>query len=300
MRICEYTFIYSAFEILRSKLWIMEEIIVSQGWLYVSVISALSFQAVNKSVALVLPAPRKFQDQWKKVWLWENICTSFVHSFLSALLTVYSIYKTPSMLKDMIDSWNILAYYTLALSIGYFIYDFINLIINDREKGLCIMIHHVLVIFIFYITVSNKKYIPFALCALLMEINSVFLHTRRLMHMSDINPKGLAFRMNCILLTTTFVIFRLILCAWMIHFFVMNGHTVSQLHLGFGIFGLCIVIPQNLLLLNQVWLSDAKRNTQLSQAEKEKLAVRDNNANNLNGLEKLKHFLQMTIARSAE
>lgn len=155
-------------------------------------------------------------------------------------------------------------------------------------------------IFIFYIAVSNKKYIPFALCALLMEVNSVFLHTRRLMHMSDVNPKGLAFRINRVLLTTTFVVFRLVLCAWMINFMVINGPTVSQLHLCFGICGLCIVIPQNLLLLNQVWLSDAKRNIQLSQAEKEKLVARDHNANNTNGLEKLKHFLQMTIARSAE
>jgi hypothetical protein len=149
--------------------------------------------------------------------------------------------------------------------------------------------------------VTNKKYIPFAVCALLMEINSVFLHTRRLMHMCDVNPKGMAFKANRMLLTLTFIIFRLVVCGWMVNFMVMNRHVVRSLHLFFGFCGICIVVPQNLFLLNQVWLSDQKRNKQLSQAEKEKEILRNNNVNNTtNGLEKLKHFLQMTIARSAE
>ena len=279
----------------------MEEDALTPSWLYITILSALCFKIVNKSAVLILPPPQKFRDQWKKVWLWENICTSWVHSLLSASLAVYSLYQTPSMLNDMISSWSGLAYCTLSVSIGYFVYDLINLIINDRQKGLCIMIHHVLVIFIFYITVTNKKYVPFALSALLMEINSVFLHTRRLMHMSDVNPQGMAFQINRILLTVTFVIFRLVVCGWMVNFIVMNRHVVRQLHLFFGICGMCIVIPQNLLLLNQVWLSDKKRNKQLSQAEKEKEVIRNNNASTTtNTLEKLKHFLQMTIARGAE
>ena len=155
-------------------------------------------------------------------------------------------------------------------------------------------------IFIFYVTLSNKKYIPFAICALLMEINSVFLHVRRLMHMSDCNPKGPLFTINRFLLTVTFVIFRLVVCGWMVHFLVVHRNIVNQLHLSFGVGGMCIVIPQNLLLLNQVWMSDAKRNKQISGAEKEKETARDYNANNMNGLGKLKQFLQMTIARSAE
>lgn len=134
-----------------------------------------------------------------------------------------------------------------------------------------------------------------------MEVNSVFLHNRRLMHMSDCDPEGMVFKVNSILLTITFVIFRLVACGWMVNFFVMFRHTVNRTHLMIGVFGLCIVIPQNLLLLNQVWLSDAKRKKQLSQAEKEKAAfVRDYNANNTNGLGKLKQFLQMTIDRTTE
>jgi hypothetical protein len=87
----------------------------------------------------------------------------------------------------------------------------------------------------------------------------------------------------------------------MINFIVMNRHSVDQSHLFFSFCGMCIVVPQNLLLLNQVWLSDAKRNRQLSQAEKEKEMARDHNANNAtDSLGKLKQFLQMAITRSAE
>jgi hypothetical protein len=67
----------------------MEEHGLTPGWLYVSVISALSFKVVNKSVVLVLPPPQKFRDQWRKVWLWESICTALVYSFLSAALSLY-------------------------------------------------------------------------------------------------------------------------------------------------------------------------------------------------------------------
>jgi succinate dehydrogenase hydrophobic anchor subunit len=67
----------------------MEENGLPPSWLYITIISALSFKVVNRSAASVLPPPQKFRDQWKKVWLWENICTSFVHSVVSAALAVY-------------------------------------------------------------------------------------------------------------------------------------------------------------------------------------------------------------------
>lgn len=132
-----------------------------------------------------------------------------------------------------------------------------------------------------------------------MEINSVFLHTRRLMNMCDVNPKGVAFTVNRIILTITFVIFRLVTCGWMVNFIAINYLAVSSFHLACGVFGLCVVIPQNLMLLAQVWISDAKfTKRQLSGAEAEK--DRDRNANYANGVGKLKQFLQMTVARSAE
>ncbi|XP_046840014.1 TLC domain-containing protein 2-like [Xenia sp. Carnegie-2017] len=276
----------------------MENLSFHVNWFKICIFSAICFILVNKYVVLLFPAPPKFIDKWKKIWLWKNILTSFIHSCLSSALAFYSLYSSPAMLKDMLYTWNSLAYCTLSLSMGYFVYDLMNLIINDLGRGLCVIIHHILVIFIFYLSVSHKKYIPFALCALLMEINSIFLHSRRLLNMTDADPDGLALKVNRILLTVTFVIFRLVACSWMVTFIVAQRHFISQLHFQFGILGMSVVIPQNMFLLKQVWTSDAKRMKQLSQTEIEK--AKEQNVNNNSRLAKVKQFLQMTIDRSAE
>lgn len=116
--------------------------------------------------------------------------------------------------------------------------------------------------------------------------------------MTDADPDGLALKVNRILLTVTFVIFRLVACSWMVTFIVAQRHFISQLHFQFGILGMSVVIPQNMFLLKQVWTSDAKRMKQLSQTEIEK--AKEQNVNNNSRLAKMKQFLQMTIDRSAE
>ena len=151
------------------------------------------------------------------------------------------------------------------------------------------------VVFAFVISLLNKKYIPFGLVALLMEINSVFLHSRRLMRMSGVKPSNKLYKINAIILVITFIIFRLVTCGWMLNFLISHRNDVPTLHFAVGTFGMCVLTPQNIFLLKQVWTSDAKH----EEKEKGKDAQKEYHASP-NSIAAFKQFLKMTIASATE
>ena len=130
-----------------------------------------------------------------------------------------------------------------------------------------------------------------------MEINSVFLHSRRLLRMSDVSLASLPYKINAILLIVTFVIFRLLTCGWMLNFLVLNRLKVPTMHFAFGTCGMCVLMPQNIFLLKQVWRNDSKSINAERQQENEIGSEKDVNANRMT---KFKQFLQTTIAHGSE
>lgn len=131
----------------------------------------------------------------------------------------------------------------------------------------------------------------------------MFLHARRLMRMCDFDPNGVAFKINKVLLTVTFVIFRLVVLGWVIICLAVNQHAMSRFAFAIGFSAMCVATLQNLILLNQVWSSDAKHSSQLSQARKETVdAVKDYNENGKkkNNVAKLKQILELTSACAVE
>ena len=150
----------------------------------------------------------------------------------------------------------------------------------------------------FVVCVAGQRFIPFAIFALLVEINSLFLHTRRLMRMRGVDPNGVTFRTNRIFLIVTFVIFRLIVCGWLGLCMLVDRHELGPFPFAVGFGGMCISMAQNVVMLNQLRTSDAKRIKQPRPAEKETGSPRwDYNANS--SLGGLKQFLQMTNACNA-
>lgn len=142
----------------------------------------------------------------------------------------------------------------------------------------------------------GNKLLPFAIFALLVEVNSIFLHTRRLMRMSKFDPNGVAFKINRVLLVITFISFRFVSCVWVTIRLVINRHAINRFTFAFGFGGLCIAIVQNFFLLQQLWSSDVKSsNDHVSQTQNRKTAIeRDYNANERNDSEDLKDILRMT------
>ena len=134
----------------------------------------------------------------------------------------------------------------------------------------------------FLVCVIGDKLMPFAIFSLLVEVNSVFLHARRLMRMTEFNPNGIAYKTNKVLLFITFIIFRFVSVGWVILCLLKYRHVIHQFAFAVGFSGTTIATLQNVFLLHQVWSSEAKWNDKkhLSHAENGKIAVEmDKNAN---------------------
>jgi hypothetical protein len=85
------------------------------------------------------------------------------------------------MVDDPLSHINNFNYALIALSVGYFLWDFIDCLQNSKSSTFAILIHHVIVIsFLFHILYHTRN-IGYGLLALSLEINSVFLHARRLL-----------------------------------------------------------------------------------------------------------------------
>ena len=111
----------------------------------------------------------------------------------------------------------------------------------------------------FFIAVFNKAYIAFAVCSLLMEVNSVFLHSRRLMCFHGVSKKSLLYQVNGIMLLLTFINFRFLTSAWMTNYVIQHRSMVPFLHFLFSTVGMAIVTVLNIQIFMTLWRADFKR-----------------------------------------
>ncbi|KAJ3589843.1 hypothetical protein NHX12_010684 [Muraenolepis orangiensis] len=84
----------------------------------------------------------------------------------------------------------------------------------------CVLLHHSLVISCFSLAVSSRLYVGFAVLSLLVEINTVFLHTRQLLLLAS--RRAVAYRVTSLLNLATFLVFRVFTLGWMTHW--LDGH----------------------------------------------------------------------------
>jgi len=105
-----------------------------------------------------------------------------------------------------------------TFSMAYFAYDTTDLLRHESSRWTReLLMHHAATITAFGSAVLSRKFVPFALWALLMEVNSVFLHLRTLMQISEHSirlPK--AFSVIRIINILTFIVFRFLVQLWQI------------------------------------------------------------------------------------
>ena len=127
---------------------------------------------------------------------YNNIATSLVHSAITGIGSLYVFYADPALSQDLIHHYNEFSFRLSQLSLGYFVYDAYDCArINQfrlRYAGIvldCITdfsafpemaLHHVVVLACFGASVSRKMFLGLTMVAMLMEVNSVFLHSRTL------------------------------------------------------------------------------------------------------------------------
>lgn len=103
------------------------------------------------------------------------------------------------------------------MSFGYILHDLVDLLINERSVRIIeLLFHHVVVITAFMTTLVTQKFLAVVVFGLLMEINSIFLHSRSLMNLYRQPKKSVSFKMIALLNITTFMVFRMAVSVYLL------------------------------------------------------------------------------------
>lgn len=103
----------------------------------------------------------------------NNLVTQTIYDF-----TMSFVYEDP--IYDSLPGY----YYFFPISVGYFIYDFFALYIWHRLlpwNSVELIAHHAVCIIGGFISIQYKQCQPYLFIGLIAEVNTVFLHTRKLM-----------------------------------------------------------------------------------------------------------------------
>ncbi|KAM3616297.1 uncharacterized protein V6R79_015674 [Siganus canaliculatus] len=205
----------------------------------------------------------------RNAWKWRNISASFVHSFITAIWAVLCFFLHPQMAEDLIETHSVFSHALVSFSIGYFIYDFFDMLLNQKlTQSWELLFHHLVVITCFGLSVLSCRYVGFSVVALLVEINSVFLHLRQMLRMASI-AKGTLYRVNSIVNLGTYVVFRINTLAWMTRWLVLNRDNVPLVAYTLGSVGMAIMTAMNIVLFCRLLRSDFLKSSN-REAKKDK------------------------------
>ncbi|XP_042883062.1 TLC domain-containing protein 2-like [Penaeus japonicus] len=70
-------------------------------------------------------------------------------------------------------------------------------------------------------------FVGYAVVALFVEVNSIFLHIRQLFNITGIDKNEPKYRLNSMLNISTFVIFRIAVLGWMTRWLVIHKDDLS-------------------------------------------------------------------------
>ncbi|XP_067010877.2 TLC domain-containing protein 2-like [Anabrus simplex] len=216
--------------------------------------------------------PRTAKQNVKQEWKWRNTVNSLIHSLITGLWSCLCFWETPEVREDLISTYTVSAHGVISLSTGYFAYDLADMLLNHRKRSSYeLMIHHVLVIICFGLSVSTRYYIGYGLVALLVEVNSVFLHIRQLLLIHSVSKTGLLYRFNSFLNLGTFLVFRILTLGWMFRWLVLHKEELTGTAFTTGIVSLSIIMVMNIVLFMRVMNGDYVRRPARQGATKQVL-----------------------------
>ncbi|VDM98365.1 unnamed protein product [Thelazia callipaeda] len=159
---------------------------------------------------LVVPPNRR--------WRISNESVSLGHSVVSGFWALYAIIVYPKLIEDMVCYKNTMAHYLLIMSTGYLIHDLIDLLINEQSLRIIeLLFHHVIVLLAFTTNYTTGKFLGVVICGLLMELNSIFLHSRSMLNLYRVDKSSTPFRIVALLNIVTFIVFRIAISAYLLY-----------------------------------------------------------------------------------
>jgi len=186
-----------------------------------------------------------------------NLVISTTHAFISAIWSLYCFYTDSDVVSDIINHSTVSTYLLCCFSMGYFIHDAVHYRrhVNFSESWE-ILLHHVVVVSCFGTAVVSHNYVNFSTVALLVEVNSVPLHTRTLMRMFKVPLDSSMYRVNGVINIVTYVFFRICVLGWMTRWLVLHYDVVQQPYVTIGSVGLFVMLIINVILFGRLLIKD--------------------------------------------
>ncbi|XP_048582088.1 TLC domain-containing protein 2 [Nematostella vectensis] len=153
----------------------------------------------------------------------------------------------PAIISDLISTWTWFSYYLTCFSAGYFWHDLLDRALNNFSLFWCTTYfaghnsskHASGKTFVssnsvqaLSLAVASQKYFGFDVFSLLFEVNSVFLHSRRLLIFHGYHPNQKLYLLNSFVLFFTFVVFRFFSTVWVSYFALMKLKEYSIISFG--------------------------------------------------------------------
>jgi len=153
---------------------------INQIWMIIFILSSYIFFFIIDRTTKSMSKNNNRNDI-KNDWLKQNTLISFIHSTICSIWIIIAVLRAPEMLDDPLSHINFFNYSLIAFSVGYFLWDFFDCVKNAASSTFVILIHHIIVIIFFTQIIHRTRNIGYGIHALSLEINSVFLHARRLL-----------------------------------------------------------------------------------------------------------------------
>ena len=165
--------------------------------------------------------------------------------------------QTPGLKEDLQWHTSQSSHSLVCFSIGYFLYDAADMIVNHRKRSTYeLLLHHCLVILCYSVAVLSNQFVAFVALSLFVEINSVFLHGRQLLIITSEPRNTGRYRVNALLNITTFLIFRVFLLAYLAHWISRERHRISLGFLAVAFIGLGVIFFMNIVLFCRILYVD--------------------------------------------
>ena len=147
------------------------------------------------------------------------------------------------MQDDLIRKFTYSSHALVCFSIGYFLYDALDMVVYHRKRSTYeLLVHHFFVVLCFSLAVTSRQYVAYGALSLMVEINSVFLHTRQLFIITHEPKSSMRYKMNALLNVATFLSCRILLLGWMTRWLTVHREEIPLTFFTAGSVGLAVIV----------------------------------------------------------
>lgn len=218
-------------------------------------LSVCFFQSLNQIVLRLVGCPKTVGRE--NVWKWRNLVVSWTHALIVGVWDLTCFFWYPELVSDLISYHNFYIYSMVAFSTGYFLHDLIDIVVNKQSSSMWEVIpHHVAITTMFIANLVHCHCIAYSVIALLAEVNTVFLHSRKLLQMAGVAFDRPLYRANAALNLATFVTCRFVCLVWIGYGIICWRELVGRFYIIAAWLAMIVMCPINAVLFWRLLCSD--------------------------------------------